>query len=188
MKIPACLFALALVVATHAAEEATPEAIAKRQLEAMRELDWKKVALYTHPKALEQMKALFLPVAKAGEAASENPAAAEMMRVVFGGKNADDLASQSPAAFFEIVMNGISGATPDFKTAMSGMEVQILGHINETDDLTHVVYRLNRSVTGGIATKIAVTSVERDGTAWKALLNADLENVARAISARLQAP
>ena len=172
--------------ASYAAEEATPESITKRQIEAMRTLNWELVARYTHPKALAQLQALFLPVVIAGEKAKDNPSAVEMMRIVFAGKSVEELARMSPAAFFQIVMNGISGATPDFKSAMTGMEVEILGHVSEGENLAHVVYRLSRPLGEGIATKIAITSVERDGNGWKALLNSDLENVARAISARLQ--
>ena len=187
MKPILCLLILALTsVTAHAAEEATPESVAKRQIEAMRALNWELVARYTHPKALEQMQSLFMPVAIAGSAAKDNPQAEEMMRIVFAGKSANELAAVTPVAFFKIVMSGIAGATPDFKNAMTGMEVQILGHVNENENLAHVVYRLSRTLPDGTATKIAVTTVERDGDTWKALLNADLENVARAISARLQ--
>ena len=188
MKTLPILLALVVPLAARAAEEATAEAIAKRQIEAMRALNWEVVAKYTHPKALEQMHSLFMPVAIAGSAAKDNPAAEEMMRIVFGGKTANELAAISPTAFFKIVMSGISGATPDFKNAMTNMEVQILGHVNEGENTVHVIYRLSRPLPEGTATKIAVTSVERDGDTWKALLNADLENVARAISARLQTP
>ena len=179
------LFLILFIIPARAAEELTPESVAKRQIEAMRTLNWEQVAKYTHPKALAQMQSLFMPVAIAGSAAKDNPAAEEMMRIVFGGKTANELAAVSSAAFFKIVMSGISGATPDFKNAMTNMEVQILGHVNEGENLAHVIYRLSRPLAEGTATKIAVTSVERDGDTWKALLNADLENVARAISARL---
>ena len=183
-----CLALLVTATAARAAEEATPESVAKRQIEAMRALNWEAVARYTHPRALEQMQALFMPVAIAGSAAKENPQAEEMMRIVFAGKTANELAVATPTAFFKIVMSGIAGATPDFKNAMTGMEVQILGHVNESETVAHVVYRLTRTLPDGTATKIAVTTVERDGDTWKALLNADLENVARAISTRLQTP
>ena len=189
MKTLICFLALAFTpLAARAAEEVTPESVAKRQIEAMRALNWDVVAKYTHPKALEQMHSLFMPVAIAGSTAKDNPAAEEMMRIVFGGKTANELAAISPTAFFKIVMTGISGATPEFKNAMTGMEITILGHVNENENLSHVVYRLSRPLAEGTATKIAVTSVERDGDTWKALLNADLENVARAISSRLQTP
>ena len=189
MKTLILLFTLVFTpLAARAAEEVTPESIAKRQLEAMRTLNWDVVAKYTHPKALSQMQSLFMPVAIAGSAAKDNPAAEEMMRIVFAGKTANELATVTPAAFFKIVMSGISGATPDFKNAMTNMEVQVIGHVNETENLAHVVYRLSRPLAEGTATKIAVTSVERDGDTWKALLNADLDNVARAISQRLQTP
>ncbi len=189
MKTLLCLIAIAFTtVAVRAAEEATPEVVAKRQIEAMRQLNWELVARYTHPKALSQMQSLFIPVAIAGSAAKNNPAAEEMMRIVFAGKTADQLSSMSPSAFFEIVMQGISGATPDFKNAMSGMEVQILGSVKEGENQVHIVYRLSRTLGDGVATKIAITTVERDGEQWKALLNTDLENVARAISGRLQKP
>lgn len=189
MKTILCLLVLALSqIALRAAEEATPEAVAKRQIEAMKTLNWELVARYTHPKALEQMQSLFIPVVIAGAAAKDNPAAQEMMKIVFAGKSADELSSMAPSAFFQIVMKGISGATPDFKFAMTGMEVQILGSVPEGENRAHVVYRLNRTMGDTVATKIAITSVERDGDTWKALLNADLENVARAISSRLQHP
>ena len=189
MRFLGCfLLILLLSLAARAAEEATPESVAKRQIEAMRALNWELVARYTHPKALQQMQSLFMPVAIAGSAAKDNPQAEEMMRIVFAGKTANELAAATPTAFFKIVMSGIAGATPDFKNAMTGMEVQILGHVNETETTAHVVYRLSRALPDGTATKIAVTTVERDGDAWKALLNADLENVARAISTRLQKP
>jgi hypothetical protein len=190
MKKLFVLFTIAIVTihVAQAAEEATPEAIAKRQLDAFRDLDWNQAAFYTHPKALAQLKALFLPVALAGATAKDNPTAAEMMRVVFAGKGADELARMEPEAFFKTVLGGISGATPDFKRAMSGMEVEILGHVNDGELTAHVVYRLSRPIQGGTASKIAVTTVEKDNGTWKALLNADFENVVRAITARLQKP
>ena len=189
MKILVCFLAIVLACApARAAEEATPEAVAKRQIEAMRTLNWELVARYTHPRALEQMQSLFIPVVIAGSAAKDSPAAQEMMKIVFAGKSADELSSMAPAAFFQIVMKGISGATPDFKFAMSGMDVQILGSVKEGENIAHVVYRLNRTIGDAVATKIAITTVERDGETWKAQLNADLENVARAISSRLQKP
>ena len=184
MKPLVCIFLLALA-SVRAAEEATPEVIAKRQIDAMRALDWAQVAAYTHPKALAQLKSVFLPIAIAGEAAKDNPAAAEMMRTLFAGKSADALEAESPAIFFQTVMSGIAGVVPDFKASISGMQADILGHVNEGETTAHVVYRLTRPAGEGTNTKIAVTSVERDGPAWKALLNSDLETVARAIVARL---
>ena len=191
MKKLLVLFSIALAATdvAWAAEEATPEAIAKRQLDAFRELDWNQAAFYTHPKALAQLKALFLPVALAGATAKDNPTAKEMMRVVFGGKGADELASTDPSDFFKLVLGGISGATPDFKRAMSGMDIEVLGHVNEGESTAHVVYRLSRPIgEGGTSSKIAVTTVEKDDGTWKALLNADFENVVRAITTRLQKP
>ena len=189
MKTLLCCIAILFANgAARAAEEATPEAVAKRQIEAMRALNWELVAKYTHPKALEQMQSLFIPVVIAGASAKDSPAAQEMMKIVFAGKSADELSSMPPAAFFQIVMKGISGATPDFKIAMTGMEIQILGSVKEGENLAHVVYRLSRPIGEAVATKIAITSIERDGETWKALLNSDLENVARAISTRLQRP
>jgi hypothetical protein len=190
MKKLFVLFAIAFATShlARTAEEATPEAIAKRQLDAFRELDWNQAAFYTHPKALAQLKSLFLPVALAGAAAKDNPNAAEMMRVVFGGKDADELARLDPEAFFRLVLGGITGATPDFKRAMSGMEIEVLGHVNEGEFTAHVVYRLSRAIQTGTTSKIAVTTLEKDNGTWKALLNADFENVVRAITARLQKP
>lgn len=180
---------LALLLLTfasvHAAEELTPEIIAKRQIEAMRALDWAQLASYTHPKALAQVKSLFLPIANAAAAAPDNPAAAQMMKTLFGGKSAPDLAGEPSAIFFQTIMTGISNIVPDFKTSMNGMSAEILGHIDEGADLAHVVYRLTRATGEGSSVKIAVTTVEREGNTWKALLNSDLETAARAISARL---
>ena len=70
----------------------------------------------------------------------------------------------------------------------TGMDVQVLGSVKEGENIAHVVYRLSRNIGDTVATKIAITTVERDGETWKAQLNADLENVARAISVRLQRP
>jgi hypothetical protein len=178
-----CLLLLGFATA-RAAEEATPEAITKRQIGAMRELDWAQVAFYTHPKALAQMKALFLPLATAG-AAADNETAAQMMRTFFGGKSPQELEAETPGAFFQTVMRGIA-VVPDFKKSMSGMHADVLGHVNEGELAAHVVYRLTRPAGEGTSTKIAVTTLERDGATWKALLNTDLETVARAITTRLR--
>jgi hypothetical protein len=179
-----CLFLLGFATA-RAAEEATPEAITKRQIDAMRELDWAQVAFYTHPKALAQMKALFLPLATAG-AAADNEMAAQMMRTLFSGKSPQELEAETPGAFFQTVMQGIAAVVPDFKKSMSGMHADVLGHVNEGELAAHVVYRLTRPAGEGTSTKIAVTTLERDGATWKALLNADLETVSRAITTRLR--
>lgn len=170
-----------------AAEEATPEGIAKRQIEGMHDMDWVQVAAFTHPRALAQVKALFLPVAKAGAAAApSNPAAAQMMQTLFGGKKAEALDEESPADFFRTVMSGLAEVLPDFRQSMQSLKAEMIGHVDEGTQTAHVVYRLSRTAPdGSTATRMAVLSVERDGVAWKALLSTDLEPVARAISARL---
>lgn len=179
---------LALVAAPgRAAEEATPEGIARRQIEGMRDLNWAQVAAFTHPKALAQVKALFLPVANAGAAAApSNPVAAQMMQSLFGGKKAEALAEESPADFFGTVMSGLAEVLPDFRQSMQGLKAEMIGHVDEGTQTAHVVYRLTRAAAdGSTSSRMAVLSVERDGVAWKALLSTDLEPVARAISARL---
>jgi hypothetical protein len=165
-----------------AAEEATPEAIAKRQLDAFRNLDWTLAAFYTHPKALAQLKALFLPVALAGATAKDNPTAAEMMRVVFAGKDTEELARLEPEAFFRLV-RGISGATPDFKRHVrDGVESWGTWTKANSPRMSSIV-----SLSSSGWHRLEVPDDWRT-TEPESVAHRRFQNVVRAITARLQTP
>jgi hypothetical protein len=61
--------------------------------------------------------------------------------------------------------------------ALKNVRGEVLGHVDEGENVAHVVVRTTTSIPGVIENyrKTEVISFERDGAAWKGLLSGDME-------------
>ena len=158
----------------------TPEAVARKAMEAMKENRLDDFAKTMHPEALKSVKSALVAVA---EAAAKDGRENEVL-VLFGDKSLDDLKKLSDAQFFVAFYGGLTRLRPELKRTISGAEVQIIGHVLEGKDTAHVVLRMTATVEGTKVTKTDVVSMRKTETGWGMLLSADLENMASVLKRR----
>lgn len=147
-----------------------PQEVAERYFAAMRASDYRGAAVLMHPAALAQFRDFFqtLAAADSGDRA---------LTAMFGVGSARELAALSPEDVFARVMSAVATLSPQIKEAMGSMRADIVGTVPEGADTVHVVYRMHMVVAGVGAGKLAVLSLRRSGTSWRALLTGDLEGM-----------
>jgi len=168
------LILAALYVATGAghaqAAQDTPESIAKAYFAAMQAGDWAKCASFMHADALAAMKRTFNSVIiadKTGEAAKS----------IFGLKNSSEYDQLSETVVFERLMSFITGSVTEMKAVLSASTTSILGRVDESPDLTHVVFRTQIKLAGAEMNEVDLMSFKKQGAAWRALLTSDMEEM-----------
>jgi hypothetical protein len=152
------------------AAQETPESVAKAYFAAMREGDWAKCATFMHPDALASMKRTFAPVInadKSGEAA----------KAIFGLKSGAEYAQLAEPVIFERLMSFVTNSVPEMKSILASSTTSILGKVDESPTLTHLVYRTLIKVAGAEVNEVELISFKKHGDTWRALLNADMEEM-----------
>lgn len=177
MNIRPALFALAaILLATATLPAATePEALARQQLDAIKQGAWSSYASAMHPKALARFKEMMMPMVEAMEAGDKS-SSEQMRQALFGGKALDELKKASPQQFFEVFM-GSMAKLPGMGDAMKGTSGEVLGRVMEGDKVAHVLVRTTVDVPGVVENfrKLEVISAEKEGEQWKGLLSGDME-------------
>jgi hypothetical protein len=173
---------LSTALTTFAAD--TPEDVVKRQVDAMRAGDWDKFTASMHAPALKEFQTTIVNLLTA---APEGPMRTQMLQAFFSNKPLAEVSAATPEAFFGMFMNGLAQSNPAIKQGMASSEAQILGHVDEAPDKAHVVMRMTMSIADGKVTKMDVTSLQREGDTWKALLKGDMQQVVAGLQKMLQA-
>lgn len=163
---------LALLLADSAFSQTSesPESVAKAYFAGMQTSNWDKCASLIHTEALGSMKRTFAAIIKADESGGA-------AKTIFGLKSNDEFAQLSEATVFERLMNFITGAVPEMKSALASSTTTILGKVNEGTDMVHVVYRSQIKMAGAEASEVEIISFKKQGVTWRALLTADMEEM-----------
>jgi hypothetical protein len=186
LKQLALLMLLACTALT-AQAQATPEAVAQAYIEASRNNDWQKAFSYLHPDALIEFKKTFEPMF-AGERSAKG---AEFL---FGVKSRAEFDQLTGGQLMEKLVSKIGSSLPGFLQLLGKMEMQIIGPVQETPDVVHLVCRLKMPLDAlpikDTATlrssirysKMEVISLQRYENTWRVLLSAELEGLAQMYS------
>ena len=188
------IFALALCfglqgLAMAQQSQETPESIAKAYMEASRQADWIKAASYMHPDALKQLRDLFAPLVAAAKSEKDKLE----MEAVLGVKDKAEFDKLSDAEVFGKVLGLMASVTPELKNVLNSSTFDVIGNIQESADLTHILYRMTIKLDlPGLKeplsmTKLEAISMRRFETSWRAELSGDLQGVAKAMAAGLAA-
>jgi hypothetical protein len=152
------------------AAQDTPESAAKAYFAAMQASDWAKLASLTHPDALASIKRMFATAIKSDQTG-------DAAKTIFKLKSAAEYSQLSDAAVFERLMDFITSVEPDMKTALSSSTNTILGKVDESPDLAHVVFRSRSKLAGDEVNEVDLLSFKKQDSAWRALLSSDLEGI-----------
>ncbi len=179
---------LALALAAHAAD-APPEEVAHTYIRAFAELRLYAVADTLHPAALEKFKGLLVTIADALEAAPVGrKAPPKMLSALFGEEGPQAVKTRPAREAFVRFMSNLTTFVPQLREMTAGSEYQIIGHVDEGGNVTHVVFRATLRRGAAEVTKMEVLSLKLDGTAWKVLLTDDLESLIRGFGKQLATP
>ena len=166
------LTALSVARVAGYAQEAqdTPESVAKAFFAAQQAGDWAKCASFMHSDALASMKRKFGSVISAdrtGEAAKS----------IFGLKSGAEYAQLSEAVIFERLMNFITSSEPEMKAVLAASTNSVLGKVDESPELTHIVFRTQVKLAGAEMNDVDLISFKKQGATWRALLTSDMEEM-----------
>src|SRR5215475_2531883 len=179
------LILAALAAATGAGfaqtSQETPESVAKAYFAAMQAVDWAKCASLMHPDALASMKRTFATVIsadKTGDAA----------KTIFKLKSAAEYSQLSEAAVFERLMDFITSVAPDMKAALASSTNTILGRVDESPDVAHIVFRSRTKVAGEEMNEVDLISFKKQDSTWRALLTSDMEDMLNRFAEEMTPP
>jgi hypothetical protein len=179
MRLIALMMTLTLVAEPAAAQMSaeSPEAVAERYVSAMRTQKWSAMADLMHPEALAKFRTMFSGVV-------HSPRAGPVREQLFGGATPARLDSLNDAQFYALVIAVAMSADPELQTAMDSARMEILGHVDEGSDISHVVFRMRLPVGPVTVAKLDVITFKRYRNTWLTLLRADLEIMAAALQQR----
>jgi hypothetical protein len=165
---------------TRAAQD-TPESAAKAYFAALQSADWAKCASLMHRDELASMKRTFAAAINAertGDAA----------KTIFKLKSVAEYSQLSEATVFERVMDFITSVEPDMKTSMASSTNTILGRVDESPDLAHIVFRSRTKMGGEEINEVDLISFKKQDSAWRALLPSDIENMLNSLAEEIAPP
>src|SRR5215475_15385417 len=163
------------------AAQDTPESVAKAYFAAMQSADWAKCAGLMHHDALASMKSTLAAVVnadKTGDAA----------KTIFKLKSGAEYSQLGEAAVFERLMDFITSVAPDMKTALAASTNTILGRVDESPDIAHIVFRSRTKVAGEEMNEVDLISFKKQDSTWRALLTSDMEDMLNRFAEEMTPP
>jgi hypothetical protein len=163
------------------AAQDTPESVAKAYFAAMQSADWAKCASLMHRDALASMKrtlAAAINADKTGDAA----------KTIFKLKSVAEYSQLSEATVFERVMDFITSVEPEMKTVLASSTNTILGRVDESPDLAHIVLRSRTKMGGEDVDEVDLISFKKQDSTWRALLPSDIENMLNSLAEEIAPP
>jgi hypothetical protein len=156
----------------------TPEAVAGRAINALKEDRLNDFAKDMHPDALKELKSALVSVA---EAAAKSGEGKEILALLGDAKSVADLKKLDDQQFFVAFYRGLIRLQPKLKQVLSTADVKIIGHVMEGEDTAHVVHRMIMDVEGIRVSKTDIISMRKRESSWGMLLTGDLENVTKSL-------
>jgi glycerol-3-phosphate dehydrogenase len=147
-------------------------------MEAMRAADWHGMAALMHPDALREMRRLL-------DALFEAPNADAFREQLLGVKTVAEAKMLSDTAVFASLMRATSQQA-GMAEALRSATIQVLGHVNEGADTTHVVYRMALTIDSIPITRMDVMTLARSPQGWRGLLKGDVSALAARIRAAIE--
>jgi hypothetical protein len=146
----------------------SPEDIVATALDALNHDRPDEYVKAMHPEALKQFRTATLEIVAHAKTGQVPP-------LFQGVKDIPELKKLSETQLLTSYLRGMIPANPKAKRALSKTKIEVLGHVAEGKETTHVVYRSKLEIDGAKLEKLNVSSLRKDGTAWKLLLPSEIE-------------
>jgi len=166
----------------------TPEEVANSYMRAMADSRLTMVADDMHPAALEKFKSVLAGIAETISAApAERKPSPKLVSALFGEGGVESV-KQTPARdVFIQFMSNLTTFLPQIREMAAGTQHEIIGHVDEGGNVTHVVFRATLKRGKTELTKMDVLSLKRNGEEWRVLLTDDLEGLIYSLGQQLTA-
>jgi hypothetical protein len=163
------------------AAQDTPESVAKAYFAAMQSADWAKCASLIHRDELASMKRTFAAAVNADKTG-------DSAKTIFKLKSGAEYSQLSEATVFERLMDFITSVEPDMKTVLASSTNTILGRVDESPDLAHIVFRSRTKMEGEEVNEVELISFKKQDSVWRALLPSDIENMLNSLAEEIAPP
>lgn len=166
-------------VSTPDAGESTPERAAAQLLEASSRRDWDRYAELTDPNELKSFRDALAPLI---EGVAKKPAEEQthVLSLFAGGTDVNTVLAWTPREFFARFLKGVGSLEP-LKSALGGVESQIIGIVREGTDDAHAVVRSRRKLLTRKIEKVDVLSFHKSNEGWKLRLPSEYQALAETI-------
>ena len=156
----------------------TPEEVTRQFGAAMRANDWVGTAQLMHPQTLAHFRSMFLPILRADTSG-------ELCERLFATTSSAEVAALPDAELFARFFRTLVSGTPELGGMFAGADMVPVGHVLESNDVAHVVFRMKVAADDGVTiTKVQAMSLRRSGPTWRVLLSGEFEGLAAALARR----
>jgi hypothetical protein len=151
-----------------------PSDVAAAYIEAFQQRKWTRCADLMHPEALQSLKDVLVK-AVASDSLSGLPDA------LYGnGTPPETIRFAPPEELYARMLEVVYQRAPEASDVLDGFSAQVLGEVQETDRLVHVVARTNvRGVSE--VTQVEVFTVQKFRDTWRMNLTTDIQDIGRRI-------
>ncbi len=182
MKTAALLLMVLLAGAVRVQASATPEELAVLYFNAIKDGDVETLAANMHEDELLRFREMVVPIIesrlnKLGVAGDPEVLAINQL---LGGDSVERLREEPPDEFFMRFLRWINRNNPMFAKMLQGARIEALGHIPE-GEMAHVTCRVHVWVMGSDVAQLKVISVRKQGDAWRLMVAAELEGMAKVL-------
>jgi hypothetical protein len=154
-------------------DQSSPEKTVEAFMQATRAGDWKACAGLMHTDALSELKRVFVAMASMDTTD-------EFAEYFFGSRDEDVINGMTGRAAFARLMNVMETTMPGLSSLLASAEAKIIGSVPE-GELIHVVYRQSFKLGEKSASTVGVVTLKREGSDWRALLTADMEEMLKGL-------
>jgi len=150
-----------------------PEAAAQAWFDASQQQDWKRAAAVVDLNALVTFRNDMLPMLMSAKKGKSRDDVLAMFQV----KSLSELSQLEPRTFFARLMQSSAEQHPDVADAMKQATVVFVGSVEESPDLTHLVYRFKTQMDSLTSSSVQVISVRRTAGRWYVLLTGEMKGM-----------
>lgn len=145
---------------------ATPEQAATLFLRSVRAIRWSAAAQFTHPEALGRFHDLVSMMSQVDTTGD--------IRTYLTQTDEAQYDSLTPAEVFDLALGSTIDDMPGLMHAVFDRDDDVLGHVLESPDSAHVVYRTMARISGAVP-EVKVMQMARTGGGWRVLWSDELE-------------
>ncbi len=145
---------------------ATPEAAAGLYLRSIRAIRWSAAAQFLHPATLDRFHDLVTMMAEADSSGG--------VRRYLTDTDRPGFAELDAATVFDRAVGTMIDDMPGLMHAFFDRDDEVLGHVSESADSAHVVYRTTARISGAVP-EVKVMQLSRTAAGWRVLWSDELE-------------
>lgn len=145
---------------------ATPDAAATLFLRSVRAIRWSAAAQFLHPRTLDRFHDLTTMLADVDSTGA--------VRRYLAGTDGDGYATLTSAEVFARSVGATIDDMPGLMHAVFDRDDDVLGHVLESPDSAHAVYRSTPRISGGVS-EVKVMQLARTPDGWRVLWSDELE-------------